>query len=63
MITATEITDFIDQHSRNLLIPRDGHATLRLDIRVAYTGSQNGSAAAPAGNNYRLKICGISVVK
>ena len=35
MITATEITDFIDQHSRNLLIPRDGHAALMQILQAA----------------------------
>lgn len=28
MKTALEAIEFIDQHARNLLIPRDGHAAL-----------------------------------
>lgn len=44
-----------------LKLPELGSA-LRMNVRIAYTGTNNASAVAPSGNSYRLKICGASVI-
>jgi hypothetical protein len=41
----------------------DFGTSIDMNVRVAYTGNQNGSSSAPAGSNYRLKIAGASIIK
>jgi hypothetical protein len=44
-------------------LPSELGTSQRMHIRVAYNGSQNASAVAASGDNYRLKVCGVSVIK
>jgi hypothetical protein len=44
-------------------LPAELGTSQRMHIRVAYNGSQNASAVAASGDNYRLKVCGVSVIK